>query len=308
MNNKIIYSTQNTEYLSAEIAQLTNIPLGKINWVKFEDDEFEIQICDRLAPLHKHVIIIGSAENLRYYADIADLASTFKQQYRACFVDIIVPYIGYSTAERSKLNTGICPRGIYRVQSLFDAMPRKITFFDLHAEGLMNVGGRSGIAEHVYSEPLVINLIDELKKENYELILVSPDAGRGKWVKALGDKTELPHDIMSKDRYGIDKVKLDSASAKVKGKVAIIFDDMIRSGNTAIKAAELIMEAGAKEVRLIASHAILPKSDFIDAEMKIHDSVISKVYVTNSHSRTQTLTSSKFEVRSIAPLLAGSIC
>ena len=308
MNNKIIYSTQNTEYLSAEIAQITNIPLGKINWIQFEDEEFEIQICDRNAPLNKQVIIIGSAENLRYYADIADLASTFRQQYRACIVDIIVPYVGYSTAERSKPNTGICPRGIYRVQSLFDAMPRKITFFDLHAEGIMNVGGRNGIAEHLYSEPIVIEIIDEIKKDNPELILISPDAGRGKWVKSLADKTELPHDIMSKDRYGIDKVKSGSASSKVKDKVAIIFDDMIRSGNTAIKAAEKLMDAGAKEVRMIASHAILPKTNTVDAEKRMHESVISKIYVTNSHSRSQTLACAKFEVKSIAGLLATSIC
>jgi ribose-phosphate pyrophosphokinase len=245
---------------------------------------------------------------LRCYADIADLVSTFKQQYRACTVDIIVPYISYSTAERSKLNTGICPRGIYRVQSLFDAMPRKITFFDLHAEGIMNVGGRSGIAEHIYSEPLVIEIIDEIKKENLDIILVSPDAGRGKWVKSLADKTELPHDIMSKDRYGIDKVKLGSASVKVKGKVVVMFDDMIRSGNTAIKAAEQLLDAGAMEIRLIASHAILPKTVHMDAESKMHDSIISKIYITNSHSRSQSITSPKFEIRSIASLLAASIC
>jgi len=308
MHDKIIYSTQNTEYLSAEIAQAANIPLGKIDWVQFEDEEFEIQICDRFAPLNKHVIIVGSAESLRYYADIADLISTFKQQYRACIVDVIVSYIGYSTAERSKPNTGICPRGIYRVQSLFDPQPRKITFFDLHAEGIMNVGGRNGIAEHIYSEPLVIDIINEIKKEDSDLVLVSPDAGRGKWVKSLSDKTDLPHDIMSKDRYGIDKVKLSGASSVVKGKVVVMFDDMIRSGNTAIKAAELIMNAGAKEVRLIASHAILPKTEMVDAEKRMHDSVISKIYVTNSHSRTQSITSSKFEVRSVAPLLAGCIC
>jgi ribose-phosphate pyrophosphokinase len=172
----------------------------------------------------------------------------------------------------------------------------------------MNVGGRNGIAEHLYSEPLVIEIINEMKADNLELILISPDAGRGKWVKSLADKTELPHDIMSKDRYGIDKVKLGSSSAKVKDKVAVIFDDMIRSGNTAIKAAEQIMDAGAKEVRMIASHAILPKTATVDAEKRMHESVISKVYITNSHSRSQTLTCSKFEVRSIAGLVADSIC
>lgn len=308
MIDKVIYSTQNTEYLSIEIAQILNIPFGKINWVQFEDEEFEIQICDRLVPINKHIIIIGSAENLRYYADLADLVSTFKQQYRANIVDVIVPYIGYSTAERSKPNSGICPRGIYRVQSLFDTLPRKITFFDLHADGIINVGGRNGISDHIYSEPLVIQIINKIKQENEELILVSPDAGRGKWVKALAYKTELPHDIMSKDRYGIDKVKLGSASSKVKDKVAIIFDDMIRSGNTAIKAAEQILDAGAKEVRMIASHAILPRTVTVDAELRMHESIISKIYVTNSHSRSQTLTSPKFEVRSIAAILANSIC
>lgn len=308
MIDKVIYSTQNTEYLSAEIAQKLDIPFGKINWVQFADEEYEFQICDRLLPLYKHIIIIGSAENLRYYADIADMASTFKQQYRAHFVDIIVPYIGYSTAERSKPNSGICPRGIYRVQSLFDVKPRKITFFDLHSEGIMNVGGRNGISEHLYSEPLVIEIIDEMKRDNLELMLVSPDAGRGKWVKSLADKTQLPHDIMSKDRYGTDKVQLGKTSSKVKDKVVVIFDDMIRSGNTAIQAAEQIMEAGAREVRMIASHAILPKTDTLNAESRMHNSVISRIYVTNSHSRSQTLTSPKFEVRSIASLLAETIC
>lgn len=308
MNEKIIYSTQNSEYLAGEIAQILDLPFGKINWIQFEDEEFEIQVSDRNAPLNKHVIIVGSAENLRYYADLADLTSTFKQQYRASVVDLIVPYISYSTAERAKANTGICPRGIYRVQSLFDALPRKVTFFDLHSDGIMNVGGRNGIAEHLYSEPLVVDIIQKMKSETPDLILISPNAGRGKWVKSLADKTELPHDIMSKDRYDIDKVKLDAASAKVKDKTAIIFDDMIRSGNTAIKAAEQIMDAGAKEVRLIASHAVLPKTALADAEKRIHDSVISKIYVTNSHSRTLTITSSKFEVISIAGILAGSVC
>jgi ribose-phosphate pyrophosphokinase len=307
MDGKIIYSTQNSEYLASEIAQRLNIPFGKINWVQFADEEYEIQICDQHSPPGKHIIIIGSAENLRYYADISDLVSTFKQQYRASKVDLIVPYISYSTAERSKPNTGICPRGIYRVQSLFDVLPRKITFFDLHADGIMNVGGRNGVAEHLYSEPLVIEIINEMKADNLDLILISPDAGRGKWVKALADQTELPHDIMSKDRYGIDKVELSSASVKVKDKVAIIFDDMIRSGGTAIQAAQHILDAGAKEVRMIASHAVLPKTASIDAEKKMHDSVISKIYVTNSHSRTQSITCPKFEVRSIAPILATSI-
>jgi ribose-phosphate pyrophosphokinase len=308
MNEKIIYSTKNSEYLASEIAQILDLPFGKIDWVQFEDEEFEIQICDRTAPLNKHVIIVGSAENLRFYADLADLASTFKQQYRASVVDLIVPYLSYSTAERAKVNTGICPRGIYRVQSLFDALPRKVTFFDLHSDGIMNVGGRNGIAEHLYSEPLVADIIEKMKRENPDLILISPDAGRGKWVKSLADKTELPHDIMSKDRYDIDKVKLDAASAKVKDKTAIIFDDMIRSGNTAIKAAEQILDAGAKEVRMIASHAVLPKTELVDAEKRMHDSVISKIYVTNSHSRTLTITSPKFEVISIAEILAGSVC
>lgn len=307
MPERIIYSTQNSEYLAKAISEKSHIPMGKIDWVDFEDGETEIQICDRLAPLKKHIIIVGSAENLRYYADLADLVSTFKQQYRATIVDLIVPYISYSTAERSKPHTGICPRGIYRVQSLFDVRPRKITFFDLHSEGIMNVGGRDGIAEHIYSEPMVIDIIEDLKKENLDLILISPDAGRGKWVKSLADQTKLPHDIMSKDRYDIDKVTVGSASIKVKNKVAIIFDDMIRTGGTAIKAADLILEAGAKEVRMIASHAILPKAGKVDAEQKMHLSGISKIYVMNSHSRTQRITSPKFEIRCIGSLLARTI-
>ncbi len=307
MGEKIIYATQNSEYLAAAIAEKSDIPMGKIDWISFQDGEHEIQICDRHAPLKKQIIIVGSAENLRYYADIADLVSTFKQQYRATIVDVIVPYISYSTAERSRPHTGICPRGVYRVQSLFDARPRKITFFDLHSEGIINVGGREGIGEHIYSEPMVIDIINELKKENLDLILISPDAGRGKWVKSLADQTQLPHDIMSKDRYAVDKVNIGNASLKVKNKVAIIFDDMIRTGGTAIKAADLILEAEAREVRMIASHAILPKGDGVDAEQKMHDSSIAKIYVMNSHSRTQSISSPKFEIRCIASLLAKTI-
>jgi phosphoribosylpyrophosphate synthetase len=59
---------------------------------------------------------------------------------------------------------------------------------------------------------------------------------------------------------------------------------------------------------MIASHAVLPKTDTVDAEKKMHYSAISKIYVTNSHSRSQSITSPKFEVRSIAGILAGSVC
>ena len=308
---KIFYSTENSEYLAKKIAEKAGGTFAKVKWGEFADGERQIIIEDPDLPRNKEVVVIGATENLKYFADLADLASALRTQFRAKSVELAIPYLGYSTMERLSKVRGEVARGIPRVQSLFDTKAQCLYFFDLHAEGIRNVGGRDGISEEIISEPLVIDLINKIKKET-ELVLISPDAGRGSWVKRLAELTDLPYEILNKLRSKTEKdsIKVESVNGNnLAGKTALIFDDMIRTGGTAIKSAERLIEAGANSVRMIATHAVIPENpdENIYSEEKLTNSPIEHFYVTNSHSRSQSLNPVKFTVLDISDIFAERI-
>jgi len=167
---------------------------------------------------------------------------------------------------------------------------------------LKDVGGREGKGDLIQSKRLVDNIIDQLKINN-DLIVISPDTGRSSWVQALAKNNQLLYEVLIKDRPDSDEVVVGSASSRLQNKTALIFDDMIRTGGTAIEAAKSCIEAGAIKVVMIATHAVLPEG----AEKRINESSISEVHVTNTHSNSQKINSDKFTVHSIVGTIADEI-
>ena len=133
--------------------------------------------------------------------------------------------------------------------------------------------------------------------------MVSPDAGRvrvaERWTDVLGAPLAIIH--KRRDPDVPNQVKVLEVVGDVKGRVCVVVDDMIDTGGTIVKAAETLLEQGAKEVVVAATHGIL--SD--PAVQRLADSPISEVVVTDTLPITADL--DKLTVLSIAPLLATAI-
>lgn len=142
-----------------------------------------------------------------------------------------------------------------------------------------------------------------------DFCLASTDTGRAKWVESLTrDMVKLglpvhPAFIIKRRLSGEETTVMD-ISADVEGKIVIIYDDMIRTGGSLIKAAQAYLARGAAMVVAISTHAVLPN----DSIKRLQDSgQFAQIVVTDSHPRALELQSDFLQVVSCAKLLASNM-
>lgn len=282
--------------LGQRIAERLWLPFTEMIRKKFADGEryhaFPFPIAE------KDLVIVGSTHNSDSYLELIDLIAGARF-WNARSVSVIIPFLGYSTMERAKPGILEIPKGITRTRQLFRARPDYVGFVDLHSEAVLHAhSGEIGV-EHIWTDEIVAKAIASLAIENY--VLVSPDYGFSKRVARLASILNCPHTAADKDRYDTDKTIVSQVSSVVKGKTAIICDDMIRTGGSIVQTAARCLEAGAKEVWAHATHLVLAG----DAEERFASSPVCRIIGSDSYpGRTST---ENVEVYSLAPLLAEII-
>ncbi len=138
-----------------------------------------------------------------------------------------------------------------------------------------------------------------MELSNY--VLVSPDYGLSKRVARLAGKLGCPHTAANKDRYDVDKTIVGQLSSAVKGRTAIICDDMIRTGGSMLQTADRCYEAGAVEVMVMATHLVLAG----DARNRFREKGIHKIIGADTFPGTRS--DDLLEVYSVAPLIAREL-
>ncbi|KIW06383.1 ribose-phosphate pyrophosphokinase 2 [Verruconis gallopava] len=169
---------------------------------------------------------------------------------------------------------------------------------DLHAsqiQGFFNVP-----VDNLYAEPSTLKWI----KNNLpvkECVIVSPDAGGAKRATSIADGLDVSFALIHKERARPNEVSRMVLVGDVKDKIAIIVDDMADTCGTLVKAADVVMEHGAKEVIAVVTHGIL-SGNAIEA---LNKSKLKKVVVTNTvpHEEKKKLCP-RIETIDISPTLA----
>nr|XP_019048991.1 ribose-phosphate pyrophosphokinase [Kwoniella bestiolae CBS 10118]OCF27921.1 ribose-phosphate pyrophosphokinase [Kwoniella bestiolae CBS 10118] len=180
---------------------------------------------------------------------------------------------------------------------------------DLHAsqiQGFFDIP-----VDNLFSEPSMVQYIKQEVDGWRNAIIVSPDAGGAKRATALADHLNLDFALINRKRKRdmaasmTLPTKMELLVGNVKGKVAILVDDMIDTGHTVRLAADVLRENGAKEVYALISHGLLS-----DTTMEnLRDLPVKKLIVTNSIDQTDRInaTNDKIDIIDIAPVLAESI-
>lgn len=212
----------------------------------------------------------------------------------------VMPYFGWARQDR-KDRPRVAIGAKLVANMLRAAGADRIMTCDLHADQIQ--GFFDIPVDHIYASKVFIPYI---KEQNFEdLAIAAPDMGGAKRAHAYAKELGCPVIICHKSRAKANVVASINAIGEVEGKNVIIVDDMIDTAGTLTKAADVLMEKGAKSVRACATHPVLSGK----AYENIANSSIKEVYVTDSIplSNDPDVDKSKIQVVSLASTFARII-
>ncbi len=289
----MLVSNDASRELAIKLARKLDIPYSEMIKQRFTDGEsyhaFPLDVAG------KHLVVVGSTHNSSSHMELLDIIQGGRY-WNATSVNVVIPYLGYSTMERAKPGSNEIPKGVTRTRQIFRARPNYVAFIDLHSEAVLHAHAGEVQTNHIWTDSLVTKKI--LKSGLQDFVLVSPDYGFSKRVARLASLLDCPHTAADKDRYERDKTIVSQVSNVVKGKTAIICDDMIRTGGSIIQTAERCLDAGAKDVVVLATHLVMAG----EARKRFIDSPISKVFGSDTYPGR--CSDDLMDVYSVAPLLA----
>lgn len=217
-------------------------------------------------------------------------------------ITVVVPCYPY--ARQDKKHKGREPISAVLMADLFKtAGADRIMTVDLHAS--QTQGFFDGPVDHLWAMPTLVEYV-RTRIDPSNAVLVSPDAGRIKvaeqWAARLGG-IPLAFVHKTRDITRPNQAKANRVVGDVAGRTAIIVDDLIDTGGTISGAARVVLEAGAKEVLIAATHA--PLSD--PAVQRLTESGVREVIVTDTLPIPAEKQFPQLTVLPIAPVLAKAI-
>ena len=287
---KIFACTQSTA-LGKAIADHFGIEVGKVNFSRYSDGEFQPSFEESVRGAR--IFIIGSthpsSENLMEML----LMLAAAKRAAARHITAVMPYFGWARQDRK--DKPRVPIGAKLIAKLLEsAGATRIITMDLHADQIQGFFEKP--VDHLFASTIFLPYIDSLKLS--DLTIASPDMGGSKRAYAYSKFLSSDVVICYKQREKANVISHMELIGNVEGKNVILVDDMVDTAGTLTKAADLMKERGALSVRAICTHALLSG----DAYEKIEQSQLEELIVTDSIP--PKVSHPKVKVLSCAPLFA----
>lgn len=290
-----IFSGQKSMNLAEQICSSLGCGLGKFKYERFADGEFSGSFEESIRGKDTYIVqsTFAPADNLMELLLMVDAAKRASAHYIAA----VIPYFGWARQDRKdKPRVSI---GAKLVADLLQAagISRLITM-DLHADqiqGFFNVP-----VDHLYASNIFLDYI----RKNIDLknlVIATPDVGGTKRANTYAHALGVPMVICHKLRLKANVVAEMRIIGDVEDKDVLLVDDIVDTAGTITKAANLMMDHGARSVRAMCSHAVM--SD--PATERVEQSALKELVVTDSIPYTKKC--DKVKVLSIAPLFAEAI-
>ncbi|MFD0861148.1 ribose-phosphate pyrophosphokinase [Sungkyunkwania multivorans] len=286
-----IFACSQSMKLAEEIAEAYGAELGKVSFSRYSDGEFQPSFEESVRG--SRVFIIGSthpsSENLMEMLLMLDAAKRASARH----ITAVMPYFGWARQDRK--DKPRVPIGAKLVAKLLEAAgATRIITMDLHADQIQGFFEKP--VDHLFASTIFLPYLQELGLQ--DLTVASPDMGGSKRAYAYSKFLESDVVICYKQRQKANVISHMELIGDVTGKHVVLVDDMVDTAGTLTKAADLMMERGAKSVRAICTHAILSGN----AYERIEDSKLEELIVTDSIPPKRH--SDKIRVLSCAKLFA----
>lgn len=273
-NQLKIFSGRHSKELAHRVCEHLNLPLGKARTMAFPDDELLVKLDEDVRGRDCFVILStchpvnDNMMELFIFIDCLRRASAKR-------ITLVIPYFGYGRQDRK--DEGRVPITAKLVANLITAAGAdRVLAIDLHAAQIQ--GFFDLPTDHLSATPVFLDHFRAHRERLGDLCLVSPDVGNVKMAEAMQNLLEADLAIINKKRVSGSEVITDTLIGNVKNKTVLMFDDMISTAGTVCEAARFVMDQGATEVLVAATHPVLvgPAID------RLIESPISQVIVTNT--------------------------
>jgi ribose-phosphate pyrophosphokinase len=289
-----IFSGTNSRYLAEKIAFAYGKPLGSVSHQRFSDGELSVSYDESVRGYDVFLIqsTFPNADNLMELLLMVDAA----RRASAGYVTVIVPYFGYARQDRKdKPRVAIAAKLVANLLSAAGA--DRLMTCDLHAGQIQ--GFFDFPVDHLDGAAIFIPYIKSLKLDS--LLFASPDVGGVGRARSFAKYLEVDLVVCDKHRKRANEIASMQLIGDVEGANVVLVDDLVDTGGTICRAAEIIMQNGAKSVRAICTHPILSGKAYDNIE----NSVLEEMVVTDSIPLKKE--SSKIRVLTVADLFGKAI-
>jgi len=293
--NVKLFTGEATKYLSEKIAESYGTELSNQTTLRFKDGEFEP--CFEESIRGDDVFIIQSTfppgDNLLELLLMIDAA----KRASAKRIVAVIPYFGWARQDR-KVKPRV-PIGAKLMADLLEAAGvTRVMTMDLHADQIQ--GFFDVPVDHLFGSYL---FLDHLKKtmDINNLVMATPDVGGTRRANAYAKALNVDLAICYKQRKVANQVADMTVIGDVEGKDIVLVDDIIDTGGTLCKAAEMMLDHGAKTVRACITHPLLSGN----AHDNIRNSRLTELVTTDTIPLREA--NEKITVLSCAPLFADVI-
>ncbi|MCD4819092.1 MAG: ribose-phosphate pyrophosphokinase [Candidatus Cloacimonetes bacterium] len=274
-----IFTGNANKKLAEDISRFAGIPLADADIFKFSNDNSFVKIKENVRGADVFIIqptCYPVNDNIMELLIMIDALKRSSAQKINC----VIPYFGYARSDKKDQ-----PRVPITAKLIADLLTTagadRIIAIDLHSEqiqGFFNIP-----VDHLSTLPIFSRYFEE-HFDLSNVVVVSPDTGGTNRARKLANRLNCPLAIGDKRRTGNnDQSNIQNIIGDVKGKNAILFDDIIDTGGTVCKVAEALVDKGAKKVFAACAHGIL-SGEAID---RIRNSPIEKLFITDSIPLTE---------------------
>jgi ribose-phosphate pyrophosphokinase len=286
-----IFAGTSSRYMAERIAASYGQTLGNATFQRFSDGEFQTSYEETVRGATVFIIqsTFSPTDNLFELLLMVDAAKRASAQE----IIAVIPYYGFARQDRKDQ-----PRVAIGAKLVADMLTTagvdRIMTMDLHADQIQ--GFFDVPVDHLYASTLFIPYIEHLNLPN--LTMAAPDMGGSKRANAYAKHLKCDIVICYKQRTRANVVDSITAIGEVEGRNIVLIDDIVDTGGTLCKAADMMMDRGALSVRAFCTHPVLSGK----AYENIEKSKIAELIVTDTIPLKQQ--SAKIKVLSVADMFS----
>ncbi len=295
-----IFTGNSNRPLADEICKFVEIPLGRADVTHFSDGEIYVEIAENVRGVNCFVVQPTCTPVNQSLMELLIMIDALRRASAGSIV-AIMPYYGYARQDRkAKPRTPISAKLVANL--IVAAGANRALAMDLHAgqiQGFFDIP-----FDHLFAMPVLIEELRVLGYGGESTVVVSPDAGGVERARAFSKRLGAGLAIIDKRRPAPNVTEVMNIVGDVRGKKAVIVDDIIDTAGTLTNAANAIMAAGAQSVASCASHPVFSGR----AVARITDSPLQHVVVTNTIPLNDAAAAChKVRVKSVGRLLGEAI-
>jgi ribose-phosphate pyrophosphokinase len=268
---------------------------------RFNDGEIFVEVYENVRDEDMFIIQSTSRPANDALMELLIIADALKRS-SASRVTAVIPYFGYARQDRrSKARTPITAKLVANI--LEKAGIERVLTLDLHAtqiQGFFDIP-----VDNLYASPVfALDIKHNFKEQMDNLMVVSPDVGGVARARDLAQRIGAPLSIVDKRREKAGEVAEMTVIGNVEGRTCLIVDDIVDTAGTLCKAADVLMENGAKEVHSYITHGVL-SGPAVD---RITKSVMKNLVITDTIEATDAVNNApNIRIVPTAPIFGQAI-